>query len=302
MALLTKRTWAKIAAVAAAGALAAGALMAEGCSWRTGVWMDGKPLSSAQGRAFSSGVPSFLFSSGVVFYDGLTILDGDAIEGVKRIQVDWPSGDVLVEVLSGNAPAVKLEERASGPAKALAWRVEGDVLKVEDASPWYASNPEKDLRLGIPGYFFDEVSVRADAGDIQVNARCGRLEATARQGAVDVSGSYDELSAEALQGGVSLSATVADTLRVVAGRSSQLSFGAAFPSEMELDIRAGLVELALPRTASVLLDASGFSGALNSSLGLEPLDRDGCYRYQGGASSLRVVGDGGSLVVEEAEE
>ena len=197
-----------------------------------------------------------------------------AVDGVEDLDLDLAAGDLRVEF--ADIQDAELEVTSSFGADRWTLRRDGSELVV--ASPdwpsgwfgnWFGSNGTSVLRLPQELAGLD-ADLDVSAGDLNVTGDFADLELTVGAGRLEVRGSADDLSAD-------ISAGRAD-LDIADARSADLNISAGElvanlsgrqPNEIELDVSAGSLELAVPRGEyNVTSDVS--AGSFDNRIGSTP--------------------------------
>ena len=223
-------------------------------------------------------------------------------ESIRHISVDWIDGEV--ELLPCDDRYISLSERSQNrltDSAELRWKVSADGTELTvkyRASSWILGRGERNLNkrltLRVPRKMLAEMetlAITTVSGNILAEeVESPILALTSKSGNVTVSGGrYSTMALTSESGKVKLHSDVTDSLAVLTKTGDVEWKSAVCTSAVAIDSQSGSVEIALPETASFLLDFKTQRGALQSDFSLvSEGETMGTERWRCGTGDARI--------------
>lgn len=204
---------------------------------------------------------------------------------VRNIELDWFAGRVEFNVVDDadeaiDASEIRLEERGDFRGLEDSWRMrwvlDGDTLRIAycaslmglgGCTPFDA--PAKTLVITIPRSACEHlgtVSLDAFSGDYNLDGlSCDLLEMDLASGRVDGSGTaFDRVDVEVASGTFNLEAQIADKLSLeMASGNANITCSDSVPGSMDVSLASGNATLTMPADAGITANVNKLSGIFN---------------------------------------
>lgn len=246
---------------------------------------------------------------------------------VRRLDIDWASGSVLVEPYDGEE--IRIVERAQRSLRdkeKLYYEADGNKLKISYTKPhvvsFFLSLPRKQLEIQIPAALADtlsnldvdsasaditvrelsvrELSLQSASGNLTANSLvCDKLSLESVSGNTRADRIRTEkLDAETVSGDVVLSGrfSILD-MEGVSGRLSAIA--ESCPNELDVNTVSGDITLSIPENDGFAVRYSKVSGDFLCDF---PTRQDGKRAvYQNGGADFRMETVSGDLIIQKHE-
>ncbi len=171
---------------------------------------------------------------------------------IRKVEIDWVSGSVLLESGGGSAVSVRESCRDSlDQDELLRWRLDGSklVIKFQKSGIAVGKSHAKDLVVRLPkGFVMDELDIGLVSADATVAVDSREYDISTVSGDVEIDSSVE---AEA-------------DLKTVSGDLT-MNLGSS-PSDIDIESVSGSAYLNIPASSGFTAEISSVSGTLNSSI------------------------------------
>lgn len=230
--------------------------------------------------------------------DGFSNVTSFAASGVSDLEIDWASGDILIQ--KADIDVIDIQETSSSSGKPLHVTLKNGTLKIEFHKPehaWFSLSglPSKDLTVTVPQNFeLRELDLDVASSKVTVlNMTVGNVEFDGADGELDLeSCTLRDLDIDAASGKVLFSGSL-DTLDMDGASADFEGIFTNAPARLTIDGMSGSLDVALPKDTGFTANIDGMSCNFTSDLPVT--SKNGAYISGDGA--VKIDADGMSVDV-----